>query len=362
MQRHFILFLMLLLWALTGCVMAPGMTMLPPARSDVNIVPITANLIYQQEETLRKRVATPRVNAAKQMDIDAYDYKIGRRDILNITVWDHPELTIPAGEYRSAEAAGHLVAEDGTIFYPYAGMVSVEGKTVAEVRLSLTEKIARTIAKPQLDVRVAAFRSQRVYVVGEILKPGPQSITDVPLTLVDAVNQAGGVNKDADMLNVTLSRNGKVYIINLLEMYELGDISQDMVLRHGDIVHIPDRNLQKVFVLGEVIKPSSYIMHKGRMSLAEAISDAGGVDQVTSNPARIFVIRGRGNVSDIYHLNSESPEALVLGDHFKLEPRDVVYVDTAGVTRWNRVMEQLLPTSELLRNISEIEAQSFRDN
>ncbi len=344
---------------LHGCALAPGMYMEPATSPNVKILPITADLVFSFEKTSKQQYLKSLVERDGK-EKDSYLYRIGPHDILNITVWDHPELTIPAGEYRSVEAAGHLVAEDGTIFYPYAGQVRVAGKTVAEVRTILTNSISRAITKPQLDVRVAVFRSQKVYIVGEIKSPGPQPITDTPLSVVDAINQAGGATGEADISNVTLSRAGELLTLNLLATYEKGDISQDIILHDGDIVHVPDRNQQKVFVLGEVARPSSYLMHKGRMSLAEAISDAGGVDRLTANAARVFVIRSKAEISQIFHLDSSSPEALILGDRFQLEPRDVVYVDAAGLTRWNRVIQQLLPTTQLLQNISTIESQSLR--
>jgi polysaccharide export outer membrane protein len=339
---------------LYGCAWSPGMTMSgAPETPNVKVMPITPDLIYKQELS-GQQVEKAAAIKEREKELSHYQYKIGSRDVLSITVWDHPELTIPAGEYRSAAAAGHLVSDRGTIFYPYVGDVKVAGKTVAQVRDILTEKIKRTITLPQLDVRVAAFRSQKAYVVGEVATPGPEPITDSPLTVVDAVNRAGGVTE-------TLSRDGTVYPINLQAMYEKGDLSQDYILKDGDILQVPDTNLQKVFVLGEVANPSSYLMHKGRLTLAEAISDAGGVDQVNSNPARVFVIRSGAKKPEIYHLDSSSPEALVLGDQFKLHPRDIVYVGTAGVTRWNRVISQILPTALLLNSISNIEYQSFHN-
>lgn len=360
-------FILILVFFITGCAIAPGMTMYdqPSSKKDVYktesgvmIVPITPDLIYKQAG--RNKYVTSTKTADKRiLEQQRYKYKIGPRDVLNITVWDHPELTIPAGEFRSAEAAGHLVAQDGTIFYPYAGMVEVAGKTVREVRDILTRRISRAIARPQLDVRVAAFRSQKAFIVGEVATPGPQPITDVPLTIVEAVNKAGGVTSEADMTNVTLSRDGKTQEVNLLAMYEQGDISLNYILQDGDVLNIPDRTQQKVFVMGEVASPASILMNKGRMSLSEAISDAGGFDRVTSNPGRVYVIRGEEKSVEIFHLNSNSPEALILGDQFSLRPRDVVYVDTAGVTRWNRVIEQLLPTTTLLRNLSDIKSEEF---
>ena len=353
------IFTPLLIMTLTGCAIAPGMTMVhAPETPNVKIVPITPKLIYDQEQHELQAKSDPDIKKIEQ-EIKHYQYTIGPHDVLSVTVWDHPELTIPAGEYRTAESAGPLVAEDGTIFYPYIGVVSVAGKTVGEVRKILTEKISRTIAQPQLDVRVAAFRSQKAYVVGEVTTPGPQPITDSPLTVVEAINKAGGVTKDADLINVTLSRDGVVHDINLQDIYEKGDLTGDYILRDGDILQIPDNNLQKVFVLGEVMKPSSYIMHKGRMTLAEAIGDAGGVDPLSSNPGKVYVIRGGTKVAEIYHLDSNSPESLVLGDQFKLRPRDVVYVETAKVSRWNRVIGEILPTALLLESMSAIQYQSY---
>jgi len=352
---------------ISGCAIAPGMTMHDEPSSQPNvyktdsgirIVPITAELIYKQA-TLKKHEFSSVLVAQRKKDLLRYKYKIGPRDVLNITVWDHPELTIPAGEFRSAEAAGHLVAEDGSIFYPFVGMVNVSGKTVREVRKILTKKISRTIARPQLDVRVAAFRSQKAYIVGEVATPGPLPISDIPLTIVEAVNRVGGVTRESDMVNVTLSRNGKRIEIDLLTMYERGDVSLNYILQDGDVLNIPDRVRQKVFVMGEVVTPASVLMNKGRISLSEAISDAGGFDRLTSNPGRIYVIRGESKDTQIFHLNSSSPEALILGDQFSLKARDVVYVDTAGVTRWNRVIEQLVPTTTLLRNLSDVESRQF---
>jgi polysaccharide export outer membrane protein len=244
----------------------------------VTLVEITPAVLKDQRLQDRTELAE---KAVRELDSasDAYAYRVGPQDVLSITVWDHPELTIPAGEFRSADTAGHLVAEDGTIFYPYVGKAKVAGMTVAEIRSTLTDALSGQIRNPQLDVRVAAFRSQRVYVVGAVASPGVQPISDIALTVLEAISRAGDVTVTSDMTNVTLTRGNVTYDIDLVAMYEYGDMTQNVILRHGDILSIPDRNLQKVFVLGAVQKPSTQIMHKGRLTLAEAISDAGGLNE-----------------------------------------------------------------------------------
>ncbi len=345
----YILFLSILL---SGCALSPGMNMesLPSWRG-ITITPITAELVLKQKQSMEALRAQSTATALQQNDTDP-EYRVGPQDILSITVWDHPELTIPAGSYRTAEEAGHLVDDDGYIFYPYVGNVKVAGKTVGEIRDILTKAISRKVVRPQLDVRVIAYRSKRVYITGEVTTPGPQPITDIPHTLIQAISQAGNLTKNADMVNATLTRDGKTYPINLLAIYEQGDMSQNILLKDKDTLYIPSQELRKVFVLGEVQRPSSILMPKGRISLTEAISDAGGVNRLTSKPEQIFVIRNIDNeeVPAVFQLDGKSPDSMILGDQFMLKPRDIVYVETAGVTRWNRVINQLVPSSTLLNN------------
>ena len=91
------------------------------------------------------------------------EYRLGPGDIISIIVWDHPELTIPAGSFRTAEQAGTVIADDGTIFFPYAGVLKVQGKTTSEVRTLLSAKLAKYIEKVQLDVRTVSYTHLDVY-------------------------------------------------------------------------------------------------------------------------------------------------------------------------------------------------------
>jgi polysaccharide export outer membrane protein len=350
----------------------------------LNIQTINAQLIVELEQDFNNRSLGPdnvanhyfdyRIgsNTIKGVpDSEPYtQYRVGPRDILNITVWDHPELTIPAGQFRSAEAAGNVVGEDGTFFYPYVGVVHAAGRTVEEIRDELTRRLSKYIEQVQLDVRVAAYRSQRVYVVGEVAQPGIQLVKDIPLTVLEAINNAGGVKPEADQRNITLTRDGRTYSINLLSLYEGGDISQNVLLKHGDVLNVPDSMLNKVFVLGEtnhfvaggaIGRSRSLVMNKARMTLTEALSEAGGFDQETSDPARIFVFRGGLGKSEIFHLDAKSPDALLLADRFPLQPRDVIYVDRAQGIRWNQIIAQIQPTISLLNSFDgSLRIQPFR--
>jgi len=290
----------------------------------------------------------PQFNEQLQEAMGNYDYKVGKGDVLLITVWNHPELTIPAGSMRDPVDAGNWVHNDGSIFYPYVGRVKVEGLKVTEIRDILADKLAKYIESPQVDVTVAGFRSQRVYVTGEVQKPGVLPVTNVPMTLIEAVSASGGLTPEADWTTVTLTRNGQERAFNLRELYQQGNTDQNILLQPNDVLHVARNDQNKVFVLGEVRQPKSYMMGRSGMTLAEALADAGGWFEATANAEGVFVIRSAdpatGRVADVYQLNAKNATALVLAEQFKLQQRDIVYVTAAPVARWNRVISQLLPS------------------
>ena len=392
--RNFIIFMVLS--QLIACTVIPGQHMrqfstessveMPVTENNetilkrLNIQTINAELIINLEKDLSNRSLDPNNVANHYFDYrigsktikgtpnqNSYNqYRVGPRDILNITVWGHPELTIPAGQFRSAETAGNVVGEDGTFFYPFAGVVQAEGRTVEDIREELTRKLSIYIEKVQLDVRVASYRSQRVYVVGEVQAPGTFLVKDIPLTVLEAINNAGGVKTEADLRNITLTRKDKTYSINLLNLYKGGDLSQNVLLQHGDVLNVPDNVFNKVFVLGETTfgrnfrgRPRSIIMNKSRMTLTEALSDGGGLNQETADAARVFVFRSGTGKSEIFHLDTKSPDAFILAERFPLQPRDIVFVDRAEGIRWNQIISQIQPTMTLLNSISNLSNNPF---
>jgi polysaccharide export outer membrane protein len=279
------------------------------------------------------------------VDVNKTTYRIGPQDRLQITVWEHPELNDPGGEKIMPELAGKVVDENGDLYYPYVGDIHVAGKTVSEVRALLTRELSKSFKKVKLDVRVLSFQSHRVAVVGEVKVPGILSMNETPMTVSEAISRAGGAVPDSDLSNVTLARDGKLYKIDVLALYEKGGSGQNLLLKDGDVLNIADRKDNKVFMIGEVGRQQALQINKGRMSLSQALAEAYGVDFNSSRPGDIYVIRPGDFKPEIFQLNAESPDALILGDQFPLQPHDTVFVGTAGVTQWSRVLNQILPGS-----------------
>lgn len=285
----------------------------------------------------------------------AYQYLIGVGDLVRVTVWDHPELTNPAGN-TTGQLQGQVVLPDGTFYFPFLNKVRALGRTTEEIRVEMTRNLEKFIRSPQVDVTVqpTGFRSQKYYVSGEVGQPGFFPITDVPTRLSDAIGQAGGLNREADLSNISLQRNNQTFVLDAYRLLYLGDLSQNVLLHNGDVLNIPDRRLRKVFLMGEVVQPSSFVMPVGKLTLAEVLSDVGGINQNTANAQQVYVIRQAAVEAasqpklNIYHLDSTSPTSVLYADQFEMQPRDVVYVDPVRMVRINRLLGTILPGLQVL--------------
>ena len=357
-------------------------------------------------------------------------YRLGVGDVLAITVWDHPELTGAGLPSRSDNLDGQIgpppatfvIDQQGQLHFPFAGAVPLAGLTREEARDSLAQRLARYFRAPRVTVTVMAYRSQRVYVDGQVRTPGPQPINDIPMTLLEALNRAGGLLPTADQSRITVERAGRRYRIDLVAAMRGGPPQAPdrpaspapgqpsapqsygaaspapgqspgllpyqgypgaMLLADGDVVRAPPRDENKVFVGGEVLSPRALTMHDGRLSLGEALGEAGGLNPQSADAGQVYVVRraqqgdtaymtgSPGSLNElnglngpnglvtagadasaappasrgplVFRLDARSASALALAEQFELQPRDVVYVAASMLTNWHRAISQLFP-------------------
>jgi len=319
----------------------------PPAGA---ITEITPELIRAQRAATRQTTLGPEVMGLLG---EPGPYRIGPGDVVGITVLDHPEIvfsatpaTTVADPASVSPAPGFIVSNTGQLSYPYAGSLVVSGMTIQEMEDALVKRLARVYKNPQLAVRVEAFRSKRAYVEGEIRQPGLLVFTDIPMTLSEAINRAGGVTPAGDRSAVNLTRDGKTTRINLMAMADAGIDPSRIPLKSGDMIYVRHRDESKVTVMGEVNQQLGLLMRNGHLSLNDALTEAGGVNLTTANPLQIYVIRNeeKGGQS-IFHLDAATPTAIAMADGFDLRAKDVVYVDPVPLVQWNRVLNLILPTA-----------------
>lgn len=283
-----------------------------------------------------------------------WDYRVGVGDTLVVIVWDHPELTMPAGEAGGSTEGGQRVQADGTFFYPYVGQVEAKGKTPAAIRDDLAEKLVKFIPDPQVEVRVAGYKSQAVSVTGEVEEPSRQALTDVPLTLLDAINAAGGLTERADPRKVVIRRNGETYTVDLQAFLEDGAGDNNPVLRNGDVVSVARVDLQEAYLLGQIVKPSTIDLTHENVSLTQALTRVGGLREDQADARGIFVFRDTPTGITVYQLDAANPTAFLVGTRFVILPQDVIYVTTAPLYRWNRTISAILPTLTTVRAVDTI--------
>lgn len=342
--------------ALQGCMFSPGQyldtseigTEGSPESSRVELIPITPKLIAQNAATYVSSSVPAELLAFKPQA-----YKIGANDVLYITVWDHPELTAPSGAQQQIDANGRLVRPDGSIFYPYIGKVDAAGKSIEELRAIIAQRLAQYVDSPQVDLSVLRFASQKASLSGALAKAGPMPITTTPVSVVEALGAAEVDPLNADLSGLTLTRDGHEYVLDMDALNAAkGSQLHNVYLKDGDQLYMPYNDRKKIYVMGEVLIPQAIKFKTKSMTLADVVGSVGGLNQTTANGNALYVIRGADNLetepAKVYQLDAQSPVALAIATHFELKSQDIVYVGPAQVTRWNRLISQLVPSATIV--------------
>jgi polysaccharide export outer membrane protein len=267
------------------------------------------------------------------------------------------------GQYQPA---GQKVTTEGTLFYPYAGELKVEGLTAQELRKEITKRLSDKILNdPQVDVRVTGYHSRKAFVTGAVNRPGYVHFDENPMTIPDVIAEVGGFNEKADPSFVQLRRGDKVYNIDYVRAFKENIPIERILVKPDDQLFVPLKSEmerdRKVYVMGEVNR-TSIVRMDNYLSLAEALTAAGGVNVLYAAPSDIYVIRNTTpNKIDVYQLNAKNAMALAMADRFELNPRDIVYVDASGLGTWNRLLSLIMPTMQaiytstnVVQNIQEI--------
>ncbi len=288
------------------------------------------------------------------------EYRVGPGDVLFVTVWDHPELAQPVkgGLQDLAVKEGRLVAADGTMYYPYAGTLRVGGLTCAEIRESLAGRLKDVILEPKVDVKVVNYRAHRVQVTGEVRKPGTFTLDDAPKGVLQALDDAGGLSQDASRRRAILVRGKERFTIDLASLLSGDAPARNPMVRPGDVIHVPSRADDRIFVLGEVEKAQPVYMERMSMPLIEALTLSGGLDKARANDSGVLVFRNSGAGADVsasvYAIDVSSAGGFLLASQFPLRESDIVYVMSTALSRYNTVISQILPTAQLLWQVDQV--------
>ena len=345
--------------ALVGCSLGPHMRMsVPSDGGDYNGIKVYVHSIEKGEFAAGSASADSSdksdLGDLAELVVDSLpslEYRIGPLDMVQVVVWEHPELTSPMGQYQPA---GQRVTTDGMLFYPYAGEIKAAGLTAQELRTEITKRLSDKILNdPQVDVRVTGYNSLKAFISGAVNKPGFVSFDEMPMTIPAAIAAVGGFAEEADPSAMQLRRGDKVYNINYLEAFKTNLPLNRMLLKPDDQIFIPalseTQKENRVFVLGEVVRTGAVNVNQGKLSLTEALASAGGLQTTNASSRSIYVIRNTSETQiDVFQLNAKNAMALAMGERFNLNARDVVYVDASDLATWNRLINLILPTAQTI--------------
>jgi polysaccharide export outer membrane protein len=303
---------------------------------------------------------------------------------------------------------GYTVQDDGSIAIPDVGRIKLDGLTIEEAEAEVFRKLVENQIEPSFSLEIAEFNSKRVSVGGAVSNPTVATIRLTPLYLQDALAQAGGVTApDQDFVSVRIYRDGTLYQIPLTELYSRPSL-QRIELAPGDSVFVDTeyelqaaqnyfeqqirltqvrqdgrrqalaeleteigirrsalaeerQNFRDRIDLGAVEQDYVYLSgevgQQGRFplpfnhkaTLADALFDGDGIPTETGNPSQIYVLRASPDPRDFgavtaWHLDGSNAVNMILATRMELRPDDVIFVAEQPITRWNRVVRQVVPS------------------
>jgi polysaccharide export outer membrane protein len=261
-------------------------------------------------------------------------YHVAAGDVLEVSVYGDPDLThqVP-------------VRPDGMISFTFVGDVAAAGRTIEEIRAELKNRLSVFLRTPEVTVIAREFSQPKVYVGGEVSVPGVYYLTPRENTLMDVVYRAGLTPERADMSQAVLARNGRLVPVDFAELLR-GDLTDNVVLRDQDLVHVPEATERFIYVLGEVQSPRAMETLIPR-SITDVLANAGGPRRPEAKMKDIAVLRGGLKEPRIAVVNFRRLLQGDLSQNISIHPGDIVYVPPTGLTKYTRVVEQILRTFNL---------------
>jgi len=288
-------------------------------------------------------------------------YRVGPGDSLLVAVYGHPELSIAtyAGASVTSQTtrlAGLVVDNDGTIQFPLIGSVQVAGKSSNELRIFLEKELASFINDPKVTVQVVITRSLRYSLIGQFSEPGLK-FSDRPVRLLDAFSLGGTIALEkASLRTAYVARDGKRLPVDFRRLVLDGDLSQNIPLRTGDVVVVPDRTSDQAFVFGAATgsgqRGGAVPFVNGRLNILQALALTGFAfrDHVQGSLSSTHVIRSSGDQAELFVVDAQR---ILDGEAapFELAPGDVVYVPATALANWSEVMQEIVPTLQAVSGV-----------
>lgn len=284
----------------------------------------------------------------------SFDYQVGPGDVLAVNVSGRPEFqsagtSAPGGAAgqgaTNTASKGFRVDSVGNMYLPIVGAVKVNGLTVEQIQIQLKEIFREYILDPWVLVDIVEHKSRPVNLLGQFTAPGTIYM-DRPYHLLEAIAAGKGMTPVGNLRYARLVRNKRLIAVDIYRLLLEGDTRQNILLKPGDTIYIPENTMQSVLVAGVVKIQGPVPMKNGQLTLTQAVALAGIAD--TGYDRNIRIIRSysptRGELIVVDLEKVLRGEALP----FPLMDGDIVYVPKSGITTWNQALNEVLPTLQTI--------------
>lgn len=288
-------------------------------------------------------------------DKSLFDYIIGGKDVLYVTVYDEPDISYDQNNHRSLR-----VSIDGTISFPLLDNVNAAGLTPFELENKLEKMLSEGyLINPHVSVSIAEYHSKEIYVLGAVHNPGIYPLLGKE-SILEVISKAGGIitaeregmaGNDIIVMRKNISPNNEIsqkslltnasavlktntpigteveYIrLDLQKLLRKGDISLNINLQDQDTLYIP--MAESVFVFGQVAKPGAIKLLEKDITVIEAISMTGGFTSIAS-PGRTRIVRMENGKEKTIYVNVNKVVKGKKSNDIILKPGDIVVVPEA---------------------------------
>lgn len=268
-------------------------------------------------------------------------------DVLKIMISDSAQ----EGSIFAPLSSGGTVFEavrvnaSGDISLPYAGKMRVRGLALDQVADKIEKNLRGKASDPQVHVELVGDLSGSVLVAGVVKAPGRFSTLQGPLTLLDAINLAGGPIPEPHLAMVTVRTGKSVHVYNYKELL---DGRNAPVPPHSEI--IVERARKRFIAMGAVTEPGLHDLPSENPSLLETMGSIGGLKEAMADPTGVFIFRRSINSETkqpealVFQLNMRNPESIFLAGQFLVHPDDAIYVTNAAVYEWQKIISPIVQT------------------
>jgi polysaccharide export outer membrane protein len=320
---------------LAGCSAVPGAGP-DSAPALTTITPVSAGGTDAGAPAPEVSVSQLRAKPFKPEKADP-EYRVGEGDVLKINVF---------GEAGMNDLRIRVEA-DGRIQLPAIQSPKVGGLTLREIQTKLTSAYRAEFNEPWVMVTMESYGSKPVYLLGEFNNPGV-SYMDRPTNLLAAVALGKGTTPKAYMPGARVIRGDAILPVDIKSVLKDGRLEQNIWLKGGDTIFIPSAEELKCYVVGAVQAPGAFPCAEGQQTLARVLAAAGGPLGTKAALGNVRIIRTLSPVEG--QVLTADATRMLTGEipDIELRPDDIVFVPQTKLSRWNDVVQQVLPTLSLI--------------